>query len=195
MRSVTISAAAVLAATLLTACADTADPATTATEASTAASTATTDTPTTGEPATGEPATGEPTTGAVTVGVADTDLGEVLVDADGMTLYVFDSDDVDTSACTDGCLDTWPPLLADEVVAGEGVTAELGTFTRDDGDVQATVGGLPLYRYATDAGPGDTVGQGVGDVWWVVDPAGAAIRGVTDDAGTGSEAPYGEPAY
>lgn len=132
-------------------------------------------------------------TGAAEVAVADTDLGPVLVDGDGATLYVFDNDGVDTSACTEACLDAWPPVLAEDVLAGEGVTAELGTFTREDGGVQATVNGLPLYRFASDTGPGDVQGQGVGGVWWVVDGSGAAV---TDDAGAeATEATYGAATY
>lgn len=192
MRRVATSTA-LLVAVLLTGCGDDADPATGAgtepgTGARTGAATATT-------------AAGEATAGATAalVEVGATDLGDVLVDGDGMTLYVFDADDVDTSACTDGCLDTWPPVLASEVSAGEGVTGELGTFTRDDGDVQVTVGGRPLYRYATDAEPGDTAGQGVGDAWWVVDPAGTAVTesgggaggDATDGATTESDGIYG----
>lgn len=132
-------------------------------------------------------------TAATVVAVADSDLGTVLVDGDGATLYVFDNDDVDTSACTEGCLDTWPPVLADAVEAGEGVTADLATFTREDGRVQATANGLPLYRFASDAGPGDTQGQGVGGVWWVADATGAAITEAAGDEST--EAPYGDPSY
>lgn len=143
-------------------------------------------------------------TAAAMVAVADTALGPVLVDGDGATLYVFDNDGVDTSACSDECLDAWPPVLAEDVQAGEGVTAELGTFTREDGGVQATVNGLPLYRFASDTGPGDAQGQGVGGVWWVVDAAGAAVTeaagsSATEDAGTeateATEATYGATTY
>lgn len=196
MRTVTTRAATLLVAILwLAACGGAAEPAATgaATNATAAAATATATATAPG--ATPGPTSG-PSSGAtaagLTIAVAETDLGTVLADGDGMTLYVFDSDDVDTSACTGGCLDAWPPVLGDEVTAGEGVSADLGTFTRDDGDVQATVGGRPLYRYATDAAPGDTAGQGVGGLWWVVDPAGMAITEATD---TGSAASYGDPAY
>lgn len=138
-------------------------------------------------------ATGTESGSAATVAVATTDLGDVLVDGQGMTLYVFDNDDVDTSACTEGCLATWPPLLAEDVTAGEGVTADLGTFTRDDGDVQVTVNGLPLYLYAPDTAPGDVTGQAVGDVWWVVDAAGTKITGAPASAATTDQAGYGDP--
>lgn len=151
---------------------------------------------TTAEPSGGDVSPAAEDTGAsaaAVVTVADSDRGQVLVDGDGNTLYVFDNDDVDTSACTEGCLDAWPPVLADAVEAGDGVTADLGTFTREDGRIQVTANGLPLYRFASDAGPGDTQGQGVGGVWWVADAAGAAVTEAAGDEST--EATYGDSSY
>lgn len=117
------------------------------------------------------------------VAVAETDLGEVLVDAEGNTLYMFDQDSGGTSSCEGGCAEQWPPLETDgEPTAGEGADAGLlGTTDRSDGTAQVTYDGLPLYTYAPDSGPGDTTGQGVGGVWWVVAPDGEPIRG--DGAG------------
>jgi predicted lipoprotein with Yx(FWY)xxD motif len=118
-----------------------------------------------------------------TVQLADSDLGSILVDADGMTLYLFESDTDGASTCTADCAATWPPLIDDAPEAGDGVDeALLGTTTRDDGEVQVTYDGHPLYGFASDAAPGDTEGQGVGDVWFVVDASGKAV---TDVARTG----------
>ncbi|MBY5164315.1 hypothetical protein, partial [Salsipaludibacter albus] len=167
--------------------------ATAATDATAAETPAASPTPMDATPA--PDATATESGSAATVAVATTDLGDVLVDGQGMTLYVFDNDDVDTSACTEGCLATWPPLLAEDVTAGEGVTAELGTFTRDDGDVQVTANGLPLYLYAPDTAPGDVTGQAVGDVWWVVDASGAKVTGSPTSAATSEQAGYGDPDY
>ena len=115
--------------------------------------------------------------------LTDSDLGSILVDADGMTLYLFESDTAGASTCTADCAATWPPLIADSPTAGEGVDeALLGTTTRDDGEVQVTYDGHPLYGFASDEAPGDTEGQGVGDVWFVVDASGKAV---TDAARTG----------
>ena len=112
-----------------------------------------------------------------TVGLGDSDLGEVLVDAEGMTLYLFTQDSEGTSACVDGCAEAWPPLVADGApTAGDGVDESLlGTIERADGSTQVTYNGHPLYTYAADEAPGDTVGQGVGDVWYVVDASGEAV--------------------
>jgi predicted lipoprotein with Yx(FWY)xxD motif len=60
--------------------------------------------------------------------------------------------------------------------AGEGVDAALlGTITRDDGAMQVTYNGWPLYYFADDTAPGDANGQGLGDVWFLVSPTGEAI--------------------
>jgi predicted lipoprotein with Yx(FWY)xxD motif len=123
--------------------------------------------------------------GDADVAVAETDLGEVLVDGEGNTLYMFDNDSGGTSSCEGGCAEQWPPLETDgEPTAGEGAdSALLGTIERTDGTTQVTYDGLPLYTFAPDGGPGDTTGQGVGEVWWVVAPDGAPVR---DAEGGGS---------
>ena len=113
-----------------------------------------------------------------TVAVAGTDLGDVLVGADGMTLYMFDPDEQGEATCYDDCATAWPPLTVEgEPVAGEGVDeGKLGTTERTDGTTQVTYDGWPLYYWAQDAEPGDTTGQGVNDVWWVLDADGEPIR-------------------
>jgi predicted lipoprotein with Yx(FWY)xxD motif len=122
------------------------------------------------EPAEEEPA--DEADGDVAVG--STDLGDVLVDGEGMTLYLFEPDDQGDSTCYDDCAQAWPPLLADgDPVAGEGADeALLGTVERDDGSMQVTYDGWPLYHWSGDEQPGDTNGQGIQDVWWVVAPDG-----------------------
>ena len=129
------------------------------------------------------PAPESPATASATVQLADSDLGSILVDADGMTLYLFESDTDGTSTCTADCAATWSPLIDDAPVAGDGVDeALLGTTARDDGEMQVTYDGHPLYGFASDEAPGDTEGQGVGEVWFVVDASGKAVN---DEAPTG----------
>jgi predicted lipoprotein with Yx(FWY)xxD motif len=109
---------------------------------------------------------------------ADSDLGTIVVDAEGMTVYVFDKDTQGSgaSSCSGGCLEAWPPVVADsDSPAVDGVSGEVGTITRDDGTVQVTLDGWPLYYWQGDTAPGDTTGQGVQDVWWVVAPDGSKI--------------------
>jgi predicted lipoprotein with Yx(FWY)xxD motif len=112
-----------------------------------------------------------------TVLVADSDLGQILTDADGLTIYYFANDTEGVSNCEGDCLANWPPVEADEEpVAGDGVDAELGTIERDDGTVQLTVNGFPAYYFAGDEAAGDTNGQAVGDVWWVFGADGEPIE-------------------
>ena len=104
--------------------------------------------------------------------------GTILVEASGRTLYLFTNDERDKSNCAEGCARAWPPLLTvGEPTVGEGVVAaKVGTITRDDGYMQLTYDGSPLYYFAPDQKPGDTNGQDVGNVWFVVDSAGQAVR-------------------
>jgi predicted lipoprotein with Yx(FWY)xxD motif len=123
-----------------------------------------------------------------TVQVAEHDeYGEILVDSEGMTLYMFDSDEqgAGESTCTGGCIDNWPLLTVDgDPVAGDGVDAELSTFEHGEtGDTQVAANGWPLYYFTPDESPGDANGQGANDVWWLVDPSGAPIRS-SGDGGT-----------
>lgn len=124
--------------------------------------------------------TEEPMAGAATVGVATTSVGEVLVDADGMTLYMFDPDEeTGASTCYDDCAVAWPPLLVEdgEPTVGAGLDESMvGTVERTDGTVQVTYGDWPLYLWQDDAAPGDATGQAVNDVWWVLGPDGEPIR-------------------
>jgi predicted lipoprotein with Yx(FWY)xxD motif len=91
-----------------------------------------------------------------------------------MTVYQFSKDVKDSgkSACTGGCLTTWPALtVADGVTptGGAGVTGKLGTIDRaDNGQYQVTYNGLPLYFFSGDTAPGDS--KGVYTNWMSVKP-------------------------
>ena len=113
------------------------------------------------------------------VSVADSSLGQILVDAGGMSLYMFDKDEPGKSNCYDQCAVRWPPLLVDAgatPTAGDGVSATLGVTERTDGTYQVTANDMPLYYWYEDKQPGDVLGQAVGDVWWVLGPDGSVIR-------------------
>jgi len=99
-------------------------------------------------------------------------VGEYLVDANGFTLYIFTKDSTGATTCYGKCEAAWPPLLTTGApTAGDGADATLlGTLTRKDGSMQVTYGGLPLYYFAADQKAGDTKGQGVGSVWYIVGP-------------------------
>jgi predicted lipoprotein with Yx(FWY)xxD motif len=100
-------------------------------------------------------------------------IGMALVAANGMTVYVFSKDVKDSgkSACGTGCIDTWPALTVAagaKPAGGTGVTGKLGTITRDDGTLQVTYNGLPLYFFKNDHAPGDA--NGVYTNWEAVKP-------------------------
>jgi len=99
-------------------------------------------------------------------------VGNYLADAKGMTLYWFKMDSPGKSACAGPCVDKWPLYFRESVKAGKGlVDGDFGTITREDGKKQSTFRGYPLYYWGGDKAPGDTSGQGVKDVWYVIDPA------------------------
>ena len=108
-----------------------------------------------------------------TVAVSETaELGSFLTDAEGKTLYIFTKDTPGVSNCSGDCLANWPAFSAEEpLTLPEGTPGELGLITRDDDTTQVTYNGWPLYYWIGDAAVGDTTGQGVGDVWFVVAPS------------------------
>ncbi len=119
----------------------------------------------------GSTAGGAATSGGIAVG--NTSLGSVLVDGTGMTLYLFAKDTANDgkSACYGQCATNWPPASATSVPAKPaGASGTLAAITRDDGTMQLTYNGMPLYRFAADKAPGDTKGDGVGGVWSVAKP-------------------------
>src|SRR5437899_2694754 len=85
-------------------------------------------------------------------------LGPILTDGAGKTLYRFTPDQPNVSSCDDGCTTAWPPLLlpSGDPVAPADLPGALGTITRADGGRQVTYNGMPLYYYAADTQPGST---------------------------------------
>jgi len=126
---------------------------------------------------------GAPTTGAATaatVSTSNTKLGQILVDGSGRTLYLFQKDQPNQSACSGACAAAWPvDQSAGMPKASNGVKASmLGTTKRTDGTTQVTYNKHPLYYYSGDSGPGQQSGQNLnafGAKWFVVAPAGSAV--------------------
>lgn len=119
--------------------------------------------------------------GAMSLNLGDSaDHGQYLTDANGMALYLFVPDAQGASTCTGDCATNWPPVIVASADAlptvGEGLDAALlGTVEREDGTLQLTYNGWPLYLFAGDTEAGQTNGQGVGDNWFLLDPAGEGI--------------------
>jgi len=113
-----------------------------------------------------------------TINVAsDPKLGQILVDGNGMSLYVFTKDGPDQSNCDASCLANWPPLLTQgNPILGSGVDdSKVGTALLADGTKIVTYNHMPLYYFIKDTQAGQTSGQGVGSVWYVVSPDGEMI--------------------
>jgi predicted lipoprotein with Yx(FWY)xxD motif len=98
---------------------------------------------------------------------AATAKGKALVDAKGMTVYVFDRDTTGKSNCNGQCATTWPPLTpaADAKPSGHWTIV-----TRSDGSKQWAYDGKPVYTYSKDTKPGDANGEGVNNVWHIATP-------------------------
>jgi predicted lipoprotein with Yx(FWY)xxD motif len=130
---------------------------------------------------------------SVTVSAASVPgVGSVLVNGNGRTLYVLESEKGGKVTCTatGGCTTVWPPAVLpagmSHGIAGSGVQASLlGTVMSPAGDHRVTYGGWPLYTFEGDSGSGTAKGQGVKDafgVWWVLSPSGTPVT-------TGSSTP------
>jgi predicted lipoprotein with Yx(FWY)xxD motif len=111
------------------------------------------------------------------VHTSDTDLGSILVDGEGFTLYIFTNDTEGVSTCYDDCAANWPAVPGETPIGADLDASLFATAPRDDGSEQLTVNGMPLYRFTPDAAPGDVNGQGVGGVWFVVGADGNMIEG------------------
>jgi predicted lipoprotein with Yx(FWY)xxD motif len=125
---------------------------------------------------------------AATVRVAKTNLGKVLVNSKGRTLYMFQADQGTTSACNDACAVNWPPLENAAPKAGKGAKSSLlTTSTRADGKTQVVYNGHPLYTFQADTKAGNTNGQGVnafGGLWYAVSSAGNAVTKAPSSGGS-----------
>lgn len=108
------------------------------------------------------------------------DLGKILADGKGRTLYLFEADESAQSTCKGACAGVWPPLITQGAPeAGQGVDAsKLSTTTREDGKKQVVYNDHPLYTYKGDGAAGDTNGQGLdqfGARWYVLDASGKKV--------------------
>lgn len=135
-----------------------------------------------------------PAGSAAKVGTANVgNLGTVLVDGNGMTLYLFMSDTGSTSTCTGTCAGTWPALTTNgsATATGKADTSLLGTSTRSDGTTQVTYDGHPLYLYSGDTAPGQANGEGIGGIWYAVTTQGTSAMASTSSKSTGGSGGYG----
>lgn len=98
-------------------------------------------------------------------------IGYYLTDGAGMTLYYTTTDNAGKSNVNDPELDDWPIFYAAKIVVPPTLKrSDFGSLKRPDGELQTTYKGWPLYYYEKDDEPSDTVGQGVGGVWFLAGP-------------------------
>ena len=133
-----------------------------------------------GSPGTTSAGTGQ--SGVATVKTASSKVGTILVDANGRTLYLFEKDQPNQSACAGACASAWPidHTSAAPKAAGQVKASLLGTIKRSDGTTQVTYNQQPLYYYAGDTAAGQLNGQGLnafGGGWDVLSPSGNKIEG------------------
>jgi predicted lipoprotein with Yx(FWY)xxD motif len=122
--------------------------------------------------ATNEAASATPA--AISVGSAP-EVGKVLVDSKGFTLYYFEKDQNGKSACYGACAKAWPPYTGTPKVQGGAMSSEIGTTKRSDGTTQVTYAGWPLYTFEGDSKPGEANGtdsKAFGASWYPLHPNG-----------------------
>ena len=107
---------------------------------------------------------------------ADSNFGQILYDASGQAIYLFDAEDSDRPQCYGDCAEAWPPVLTKGRPRATGAVRSslLGTTERSDGSMQITYAGHPLYFYA-DEGKYQVLCHNVeefGGTWLVVQPDG-----------------------
>jgi predicted lipoprotein with Yx(FWY)xxD motif len=140
-------------------------------------------------------ATASPSTsggGMATIAMAkNPQLGPILTDANGNTVYAFAADSKGISNCSGSCASIWPPVTTSgKPIAGSGLpSSKLGTTKRSDGSTQVTYGNRPLYTYTADSSPGDVAGNGInefGGLWYAVQPNGQNAPASSSSSGTSS---------
>lgn len=112
-------------------------------------------------------------------------LGTVLVDGNGMTLYMFPPDAQHQVTCTGRCAVVWPPVVVaagtQPKASGSAKASLLGTdpYPGNAGKRVVTYDGWPLYRYDADTRPGEANGQGLdvnGGFWYTLRPSGQVVK-------------------
>ncbi len=115
--------------------------------------------------------------GPAVIQTASSGLGDILVGSTGITVYGFTNDSKGVSNCEGDCAVNWPPVMSSSAELPAGLDASVfSVLERADGSFQLQAGDWPLYFFAGDSVAGDTNGQAVGDVWFVVDPTGGLVK-------------------
>ena len=113
--------------------------------------------------------------------VVSSDYGRILADASGRALYLFTADEGNASTCSGDCAKAWPPyIVKSKPIAVSGAKpGKVGTTRRDDGKLQATYAGHPVYYYRGDHSAGEVNCQAAvefGGYWYVLRSNGRAVH-------------------
>jgi len=120
-------------------------------------------------------------------------VGTVLADANGRTLYTAEQEANGTITCTGACLQIWKPVTG-SASTPSGVTGAVASTSRSDGQAQLTYNGAPLYTFAEDSAAGDAKGNDVKDAFgtehftWhavVITPSAGGASSSSDTGGGG----------
>jgi predicted lipoprotein with Yx(FWY)xxD motif len=96
----------------------------------------------------------------------------ILTNAQGLTLYYRTTDNPPSKVCSGTCAGAWPPILftgSGSPTSSTQLSGKLTAVTDANGS-QVEYNGHPLYTFASDSAPGQTNGEGVGGIWFVVTP-------------------------
>jgi predicted lipoprotein with Yx(FWY)xxD motif len=115
------------------------------------------------------------------VKVVSSDYGRILADGRGRALYLFTADKGKASNCSGDCATAWPPYIVKSKprAVSDAKPGKVGTTRRDDGKLQATYAGHPVYYYEGDKEPGQVLCQAVnefGGYWYVLRANGKAVH-------------------
>lgn len=150
---------------------------------------------------TGARAVGAASAAPAAFALVKTAPAHILVNAQGMALYLFTLDKHNKSVCTGECAEYWPPALVPKgttvAPALAGIRGTFGVSTRAGGQRQLTYDGAPLYTFVEDKKPGEMTGQGAqGGTWWVVvvDTASAVPGASAPPASTSAPTPTPVPS-
>jgi predicted lipoprotein with Yx(FWY)xxD motif len=131
--------------------------------------------------------------------VHHTSLGNVLVNGEGMTVYMLTADKPGRSSCSTQCLSYWPPVPpVTKPGKLHGISAKVASTQSMAGKPMATAGGWPLYTYVGDHAPGDTSGEGIrnfGGVWYAVSPSGQPVKSPSSAGSSSSGSSGGGYGY
>jgi predicted lipoprotein with Yx(FWY)xxD motif len=148
---------------------------------------------------TGTGASNASTTSALVHSGSAGNVGVVLTNTHGLTLYRLTTDH-GSSTCSGGCASTWPPLTVSsgtKATAVSGVNGTFGTIKRSDGTTQVTYNGWPLYTFAGDTKAGQANGQGISGTWFAVTPnvTSAMTTGASSNSTTTTSSGNGYSGY